>query len=236
MKKNKLNNSGFILAETLIVTVFLMILFSMLYSNFYPLIKKKKKRENYDTVDGKYAAFWIKRIIEDNSYRFLLDIDSKTNFERRHYVRFECSDVDDFDEKRTTCINLVKELQVSGCDKKGNNCEIYITNYRIGRQEESASTFKTVVKNNMKKYEDGCTSDTCRASYISNCSLEESEEECSKEADKKLFRTSFRDYVDSLPDYAVASLNGANYRVIIEFHNTKDNNNYYSYATIEINR
>ena len=89
---------------------------------------------------------------------------------------------------------------------------------------------------NMKKYEDGCTSDTCRASYISNCSLEESEEECSKEADKKLFRTSFRDYVDSLPDYAVASLNGANYRVIIEFHNTKDNNNYYSYATIEINR
>ena len=31
-----LNSGGFVLAETLIVTVFLMTLFAMIYSNFFP--------------------------------------------------------------------------------------------------------------------------------------------------------------------------------------------------------
>ena len=53
----KINNKGFVLAETLVVTVFLMILFTMIYSNFYPLIGEYEKRENYDDVDGKYVAY-----------------------------------------------------------------------------------------------------------------------------------------------------------------------------------
>ena len=64
----KLNNSGFILAETLVVTVFLMVIFTMLYTNYYPLIGEYQKRENYDDVDGKYVAYWMKKLIEDGSY------------------------------------------------------------------------------------------------------------------------------------------------------------------------
>ena len=41
----KLNNKGFILAETLVVTVFLMIIFTMLYTNYYPLMGEYQKRE-----------------------------------------------------------------------------------------------------------------------------------------------------------------------------------------------
>ena len=63
MKKN--SNKGFVLAETLVTTVFLMIIFTMIYSNFYPLIGEYEKRENYDTADGKYAAYWMKKIVED---------------------------------------------------------------------------------------------------------------------------------------------------------------------------
>ena len=37
----KLNSQGFILAETLVVSVFLMVLFTMIYSNFFPLIGDK---------------------------------------------------------------------------------------------------------------------------------------------------------------------------------------------------
>ena len=55
MKKN--SNKGFVLAETLVTTVFLMVIFTMIYTNFYPLIGEYEKRENYDTADGKYAAF-----------------------------------------------------------------------------------------------------------------------------------------------------------------------------------
>ena len=64
----KINNKGFVLAETLVVTVFLMILFTMIYSNFYPLIGEYEKRENYDDVDGKYVAYWMKKLVEDQNY------------------------------------------------------------------------------------------------------------------------------------------------------------------------
>ena len=64
----KINNKGFVLAETLVVTVFLMILFTMIYSNFYPLIGEYEKRENYDDVDGKYVSYWMKKLVEDQNY------------------------------------------------------------------------------------------------------------------------------------------------------------------------
>ena len=35
--KKKLNNGGFVLVETLIVSVFVMSIFSILYNNFFPL-------------------------------------------------------------------------------------------------------------------------------------------------------------------------------------------------------
>ena len=59
----KIGNNGFVLAETLIVTVFLMVLFTMVYSNFYPLIGEYEKREDYDDIDSKYAVFWIKKLV-----------------------------------------------------------------------------------------------------------------------------------------------------------------------------
>ena len=64
----KINSSGFVLAETLVVTVFLMAIFALIYSSFLPLIGEYEKRETYDTVDGKYSVYWIKRMIEDASY------------------------------------------------------------------------------------------------------------------------------------------------------------------------
>ena len=57
--KKKLNNGGFVLVETLIVSVFVMSIFSILYNNFFPLMGEYEKREVYVDVDAKYATFWI---------------------------------------------------------------------------------------------------------------------------------------------------------------------------------
>ena len=67
----KYSKNGFVLAETLVVTVFLMIIFSMIYSSFYPLLGEYEKREAYDDIDSKYAVYWIKKIIEDGSYKIV---------------------------------------------------------------------------------------------------------------------------------------------------------------------
>ena len=52
-KIKKINNKGFVLAETLIVTVIILTLFTMIYINFYPLIGEYEKREVYDMTQKK---------------------------------------------------------------------------------------------------------------------------------------------------------------------------------------
>ena len=235
----KINSSGFVMAETLIVTVFLMVIFAMLYSSFMPLIGEYEKRETYDDIDGKYAVYWIKKMIEDSSYNIP---STKENYIKNNgYVRFECSDITTDTEKRTYCISLVKALQVASCNKLGDGCEIYITKYRLDDSSDTSRTwFKQAIRSNKKRYEENCTGDGCRDTYINNCVGSSTDtdviKKCNEDADKKLFRSGFQEYVFYLPDYTSASLNYANYRVIACFHNKKDNNNYYSYATIEVSR
>ena len=85
-----LNSGGFVLAETLIVTVFLMTLFAMIYSNFFPLVGEYEKRETYDDVDSKYAIYWLKSMIESAVYDIEGDEIRKSNLDNNGYVRFNC--------------------------------------------------------------------------------------------------------------------------------------------------
>ena len=53
--------------------------------------------------------------------------------------------------------------------------------------------------------------------------------------DPNVFSSGLQDYVAYLPTYSkVPSLNGACYRLVVEFHNTRDENDYWTYSTIEI--
>lgn len=235
----KNNSKGFVLAETLVVTVFLVIIFTMIYNNFYPLIGEYEKRESYDDVDGKYAVYWIKRMIEDQSYSISNTSPKRTNFNRYGYIRFECRDVSENDEKRDICIQLVKALQVEGCDKNGNNCNIFITKYQLGN---TTPDFKTTVRTNLANYKENCSGsdNMCKLGYIAECKEDNTEDNideiCNKKAQKNVFRTGIQDYIFTLPDYITPSKNYAKYRVIATFKHTKDNNNFYSYATIEVDK
>jgi len=196
-KMKKLNQRGFVLAETLIVTVFLMVIFSMIYTNFFPLIGEYEKREVYDDIDGKYAIFWIKRMIESTSYNIAT---KSSSIESNGYVRLQCSAMLEADSK-TMCKDVVIALQVNGCNIAGDNCDIYISKYQIKNSTDTTKVwFKNVVS-----------------------------------ADTTVFSDGFKDYMTYLPDYVLHSATGAQYRVFAIFHNTKDSNNYYSYATIEVN-
>ena len=73
MKKTKIvNKKGFILVETLIVGVFIMGIFSLLYTNFFPLIGEYERYKAYDTVESTYIAHWARMIalkgLTDSSY------------------------------------------------------------------------------------------------------------------------------------------------------------------------
>ena len=241
-----INNHGFVLAETLVVTVFLMTLFAMIYSNFFPLVGEYEKRETYDDVDSKYGIYWLKSMIESAAYDITGDAVREKSFNDYGYVRFNCQDLTEKDSK-TVCLDLVKALQINGCDKNGNNCDIFVTSYRIGNTDDKVSPwFKNTVQKGYKKYSENCfyTNDTeeaeCKNSYIGRCESENvanhTNVDCDKKSVKSLFSDGFSDYLVSLPDYVTPSANFAQYRVFAVFHHKRDNNNYYSYSTIEVNR
>lgn len=60
----KMNNKGFALVETLIVSAFVMGIFSLMFTNFYPMIGEYEKRENYDDIDSVYKTYYLKNKIE----------------------------------------------------------------------------------------------------------------------------------------------------------------------------
>ncbi len=243
----KIDNRGFVLAETLVVTVFLMTIFSMIYYYFYPLMGEYEKREVYDTVDDKYSVFWIKRIIEDSEYTIAGNSDKAKNFRKYGYFRFECEDVPEADEKRAMCKSLVNALQIEGCNKKGNGCNIFITAYQLGgttMPKPGMIKFKDTVANSSNKsntlyrWKENCESGNatiCRKAFLDDCKTDGvKEDDCAKLVDQKVFGGGMQDYVELLPDYRFASKNGAKYRIVASFRHRTDNNNYHSYATIEV--
>ncbi len=130
----KLNNKGFVLAETLVVATFVMGIFAIFYNNFYPLMSEYEKRETYDDIDSKYSVFWIKRLIQLNSYNATNMIN---NVNSNGFYRFTCNDIMDADRKKI-CDALLEKLEVS---KAGGVYNIYITKYNL-------TTFKNKVRNN----------------------------------------------------------------------------------------
>ena len=238
MKKIKNNSKGFVLAETLIVTVFVMWIFTLIYSGIYPLVGEFEKRENYDDIDSKYGAYLVKKLIEDQSYQLAYASDEDMFFKSYKFIRFECSTIND-EDKKNVCINTVKNLEIDGCDNNGNNCEIYITTYKL----DDYGSFRLTVTNNgdfaIKKYRINCFVD-CKTKYLQKCTDGLSNSEagtiCDQQAEKNAFSKGFREYVKSLPNFSAGSLNSANYRVIVAYHHQKNNNDYYTYATIEVNK
>lgn len=133
-KMKSLNNKGFVLTETLVVTTFVMVIFSILYNNFYPLMGEYELRETYDDVDSKYAVYWIKTMVEETSYP------TCTN----NYCQFSCSSTSD----SARCEKLLKKLDISK-DSSGNP-NIYITSYnltnlKINKPDSISEGFKNYI-------------------------------------------------------------------------------------------
>lgn len=205
MKKKKLNNGGFVLVETLIVSVFVMSIFSILYNNFFPLIGEYEKREVYDDVDAKYATYWIKRMIQDPTVKFttqdLADIDS-SNLSSPGYFEWNCDYLGGDVSKKKACERILKATQVrettrivniGGVDTDVKVPHIYVTTYNL-----------EVFKGKIEQSND--------------------------------FSGGMHKYLAHLPVYRVDSLNDAKYRVIVEFHRTRDDNDYLAYATFEVKK
>lgn len=201
MKKiAKLNNKGFVLVETLIVAVAVAAIFSLVFKHFFPLMGEYERREDYDDIDSKYGTYWVKRLIQSDFYNFE---DNRNQIKNNGYSSFSCDYISD-PVKKNMCYQLLIDLEVS-CDdnttsnkiEKCNNTRsphIYITPYQL---RSAPNTITTVSEGNVK--------DAMNASTTLTDGLKE--------------------YLLYLPDYSkVQSLNGAKYRIIIEYYRHRFDN------------
>ena len=75
MKKN--NKKGFILAEAIVVGVFVLSLFTFLFTNIIPLVGQYEALEKYDTISSVYNANLIRMmILEDEKAADILSLGS----------------------------------------------------------------------------------------------------------------------------------------------------------------
>ena len=256
----KINNKGFVLAETLVVTVFVMAIFSIIYANFYPIQGKYREREYYDDIDSKYNVYWMKRLIQDDS---IVDDSSwaiiKDYIAKNGGFEFYCTSATD---PNTNCpfVETDKINLVLGFMNTTNVKHVYITKYNLERtthiDSESAVNipqFKGKTTNTyIKKFDTAVKVSTYNGkhtptdTYTANKIGDEEDSSSVPTAFKEYFiysalEQSTLKYINNLPAYKFPSQRGSNYRVIAEFSKIKDDSsdkkNYVrTYANIELKR
>lgn len=132
-----LNRRGFALVETLIVSAFVMGIFTLLYTNYYPLIGEYEKRENYDNIDMVYKTDAIKKFINKNRTTSLSVSDIP-------YYKDSDSFCSNFSNNKDQCIGMWQALKVKS---------ILFTDYNLTSQK-SVIKNRTDISNGLKEYVD----------------------------------------------------------------------------------
>lgn len=217
------NKKGFVLVETLVVTVFVMTVLTLLLVNYTPAISEFQRREYSDDVDSKYDLYWVRRMVQSNAFLS----DSRWNsIHNRLYSDDETATAKTYYQiKKTDFVssyqNIFEKLMENiGVAKSGTNYMLYLTKYSLASP----------------KYEKINNHDVKKGNFFKDYLLSNSNYGRGMDAD-------FVEYIAHMPDYSNMSMNYAEYRLIAKFKRKIDpnladetNNIYYTYATIEVIR
>ena len=114
-RKHPLNKRGFMLLETLIVSIFVMIIFAMLYTNLFPLLGEYERYRTYDSVEGTYIAHWARKIVLNGLDDWLFSTANNNG-----YVNISDCKLYTKNEMDSWCANFKRTNKVS---------KIYLTTY-----------------------------------------------------------------------------------------------------------
>lgn len=230
----KLNKKGFALVETLIVSVFVMTIFSLLFTNFFPMIGEYERREGYDDIDSIYKTYLIKTMLEmgeldseeitGNYTNFIKETDEVNN---HYFSHIYSATYDKTKDENGDIVGYAVMTNAGDCnkllnsDKHQNYCvnlmkearvyNIYLTKYRITDLKKEIKNGKISVKNQT-------------------------------ENKKNTMDKATQDYILTLPYYSnEANNNSYSYRIIVEYvreinkESIKGRKEIYSFSTIGVN-
>lgn len=129
------NRRGFVLVETIVASVFVLGLFSFLIANILPLVGEYEKSYDYDSVESKYDAHLIRKmILKDNSCR----TNNLVKLADNDYYLFEGDEICLYLENVNYCKKLLSDnfLDVE---------KIILTQYNVEKLKDNASSFDRVI-------------------------------------------------------------------------------------------
>ena len=153
----KKNNKGFVLVETLVVSVAIAAIFSVIYTNIVPVLGEYEKVENYDDLDSKYIAHWMRMlVIKQGNNKLSVEL-GKLSPNSNNYFEIKKNKKETTEEKKFqeitnkcnqyftnsyTCINFFKQFNIT---------KFYIVPYNISGLTGNAG-FKKQVKDDFGDY------------------------------------------------------------------------------------
>ena len=96
-----LNKKGFVLLETLIVTIFTLIIFTVLYTSVVPLLGRYDTLSYYNDLDITYDLYYVKKmLLADSNYESISNLD---------YKNITCGSLNDIE----TCQEYFQALNIN---------------------------------------------------------------------------------------------------------------------------
>lgn len=110
----KIDNKGFALVETLIVATFVMGIFTLIFTNYFPMMGEYEKRERYDDIDSVYNTYLIKKMLENSgsSSTAIINLNLNQISAGKGFVAVNCS-IYNNTEYLDYCQNLFTNTGVS---------------------------------------------------------------------------------------------------------------------------
>ena len=154
----KIDNRGFVMVETIIVAVFIIGICTFLFANFLPLIADYERISDYDTVEAKYKAHEIRKMIlrdlsnNNDLEELFISIPSDVGYSR--YSNYTTEVSGEAVIKNSLCDNL---SSVNYCNKLLSSSflgvkDIFITSFKLGKIK---STIKNIAgERALKEYID----------------------------------------------------------------------------------
>jgi hypothetical protein len=101
-----MNKKGFVLAETLVVTIFVLLIFTVLYNSAIPLLGRYEVMSFYDDLDTTYDLYHLRKYIRnDSGYLNILNEASGNGYKLLKCSNLTLQDIDN-------CNNIYNLLKI----------------------------------------------------------------------------------------------------------------------------
>ena len=143
--KIKKNNKGFALAEILAVTLVMMVIFTVLYSNFMPLSGEYARSENYNDISSQYELHYFRKLFQGYITDETLQQQANNELSTNKYILLIGQDINGNEKSCDSLAGSNKDI----CTNLKNkiNPTLILTNYNI-------SSLKSELKQDTNKLPD----------------------------------------------------------------------------------